>query len=75
MNSLKVGREMTVWETEWTGSMTQPMSLAWQDLTQRMVSARSTLVLLIEGRYKLLTFSSGYKKASKPIHHPPSGIQ
>lgn len=51
VNSLKVGREMTVWETECTGSRTQPMSLGWHDFTQRMVSERSTLALLREEKH------------------------
>lgn len=46
VNSLKVGREMTVCETEWTGSSTQVISLGWQDFIQRMMSERSTLGLL-----------------------------
>lgn len=37
-NSLNVGREMNVWDSEWVGSSTQALSLGWQDFIQRMVS-------------------------------------
>ena len=52
VNSLKVGMEMTVWETECTGSRTQLMSLGWHDFTQRTVSERSTLALVREDTHK-----------------------
>lgn len=54
VNSLKVGREMTVCETEWTGSSTQVISLGWQDFIQRMMSERSSLGLLNRRRNCLI---------------------
>lgn len=37
-NSLNVGREMNVWDSERVGSRAQATSLGWQDFIQRMVS-------------------------------------
>ena len=48
MKSLKVGKEMKVWDTECVGSRTQATSLGWQDFMQRMVSERSSLTNLQE---------------------------
>lgn len=62
LNSLKVGREMTVCETEWTGSSTQVISLGWQDLIQRMMSERSTLGLLKRKRNCLIVCVNAIKQ-------------
>ena len=48
VNSLKVGKEMKVWDTDSVGSRTQAMSLGLQDFMQRTVSERSSLAALRE---------------------------
>lgn len=46
VSSLRVGRDMKVWDTECVGFWIQAMSLAWQDFMQRMVSDRWSLCIL-----------------------------
>lgn len=48
VNSLKVGKEMKVWDTECVGSRTQATSLGWQVFIQRKLSERWCLATLKE---------------------------